>query len=336
MIAFYLVKDAGQLRAFLDRMSPPGFAQELGRLREEISAVWSAFFRGQVLLGLVIGLTVWIAMSIVGLPNAGLMGLVAGALEVIPTLGPVLATIPAVLIAIFRGSTYLPISNFGFAILVLGIYAVIQQIENAYVVPRIMGRRLQLHPVVVFVGVLAGGVLAGAVGVFLAAPIIATFRVVLGYVYAKILDQEPFPAEEPQVHELYPGEIDAILFDLDGTLIETDDQAVKALSRRLHVLRWLFPRRDSAWAARRLVMAFESPATRILSLLDRLGLDEEVLGLGKRLRQLRGVQAAPEFRSMDGAGELLREMSRRYYLGIVTTRSHEEAEAFLAQYDRRL
>ena len=212
--------------AFWIAWRPPGYTEELGRLREEINQVWKAFFRGQVVLGMVIGLVVWISMTIVGLPNAGLMGLLAGLLEVIPTFGPVLATIPALLIAFFQGSTYLPMSNFWFAVLVLGIYFVIQQTENAYLVPRIMGRRLQLHPVIVFIGVLAGGMLAGALGVLLAAPIIATIRVVLRYVYAKLLDEDPYPAEVHEKGEIYPGEIDAILFDLDGTLIETDDVAV--------------------------------------------------------------------------------------------------------------
>jgi predicted PurR-regulated permease PerM len=137
IISFYLVKDADRLRGFLDRMAPPGYTEELARLREEINQVWKAFFRGQVVLGFVVGIVVWIAMSIVGLPNPGVMGLLAGLLEVVPTFGPVLATIPALLVALFMGSVYLPLSNFWFAVLVLGIYTLIQQLENAYLVPRI-------------------------------------------------------------------------------------------------------------------------------------------------------------------------------------------------------
>jgi len=333
VIAFYLVRDSDRLRNFLDNIAPPGHAEELRRLREEINRVWSSFFRGQVLLGFVIGLTVWITMSAVGLPSAGLMGLIAGLLEVIPSLGPVLATIPAVIVALLRGSTYLPLSPFWFAVLVLIIYITIQQVENAYVVPRIMGRRLHLHPVIVFVGVLAGGILAGALGVFLAAPVIATARVVLKYVYAKLLDQAPFPQEDRERGELYPGEIDAILFDLDGTLVETDDAAVQALSSRLQALGPLVRGRDLTRLARRLVMAFETPATRILSLLDRVGLDDEALGVEAWLRRRRGLQAAPELRPMDGMGSMLQDLGRRYYLAIVTTRSHREAESFLAQQE---
>lgn len=333
IISFYLVKDAQRLRGFLDRIAPPGYTEELGRLREDINQVWKAFFRGQVLLGIVVGLVVWIAMSIVGLPNAGLMGLLAGLLEVIPTFGPVLATIPALMIAFFRGSTYLPLSNFWFAILVLGIYLLIQQTENAYLVPRIMGRRLLLHPVVVFVGVLAGGLLFGALGVLLAAPVIGTLRVVLRYVYAKLLDEDPFPPEFVQAGEIYPGEIDAIFFDLDGTLVETDDEAVETLTRRLQPVRWLLPRRDAARAARRILMSVEGPANSLLTFLDRVGLDDNVLDVGDKLRSMRGLVTPLNFRPVDGVGEMLSDLRHRYHLGIVTTRSRAHAEAFLRQQE---
>jgi len=331
IISFYLVKDAGRLRGFLDHLAPPGYTEELRRLREEANQVWKAFFRGQVLLGIIIGVVVWMTMTAVGLPNAGLMGLVAGLLEVIPTFGPVLATIPALLIAFFLGSTYLPLSNFWFTVLVLGIYLLIQQVENAYLVPRIMGRRMQLHPVVIFIGVLAGGLLFGALGVLLAAPVIGTLRVVLRYIYAKLLNEDPYPPEFVEAGEIYPGEIDAILFDLDGTLVETDDEAVATLARRLQPVRWLLPRRDATRFARHVLMSIEGPANSLLTLLDRIGLDDTILDLGDRLRHMRGLYTPLNFRPMDGVDEMLFDLSNRYHLAIVTTRSHAHAELFLTQ-----
>jgi predicted PurR-regulated permease PerM/phosphoglycolate phosphatase-like HAD superfamily hydrolase len=331
IISFYLILDAQKLRGQLDRLAPPEHAHELGQLREEISGVWSAFFRGQVALSLIVGMLVWITMTAIGLPNAGLIAVLAGILEVIPTFGPVVASLAAIVTAFLRGSTYLPLSNFWFAVLVLLVYLVIHQIDNAYLVPRIMGRRLRLHPVVVFVGVLAGGMLAGVVGVFLAAPVIATTRVLLSYTYAKLLDQQPFPPE-PEVAELYPGEIDAILFDLDGTLADTDDEVVDALTRRLRHLRWFLPGRDPCRSARRLLMATERPTARLLGILDRVGLDDDLLDLGDRLRRLRGVSAPLNFRAVDGVVGMLHELDRRYHLAIVTTRNKRVAEAFVSQH----
>jgi predicted PurR-regulated permease PerM/phosphoglycolate phosphatase-like HAD superfamily hydrolase len=333
VISFYLVKDADRLRSFLDRMAPPGYTEELRRLREQINHVWKAFFRGQVLLGVVIGVIVWITMWIVGLPNAGLMGLLAGLLEVIPTFGPVLATIPALLIAFFQGSTYLPLSNFWFSILVLAIYIVIQQTENAYLVPRIMGRRMFLHPAIIFIGVLAGGMLFGILGILLAAPVIGTLRVLLKYVYAKLLDEDPFPPEFVEAGEIYPGEIDAILFDLDGTLIEPDSEALETLTRRLQPFERLLPKRDATWAARRILTSAEGPANSLLTFMNRIGLDDSFLDLGDRLRHIQGLHTPLNFRPVDGVGAVLDELSHRYHLGVVTTRCRAHAETFLKQQD---
>ena len=193
VISFYLIRDADRLRAFLDRTAPPSYTAELRCLREDISQVWKAFLRGQMVLACAVGLMVWLLMTIVGLPNAELMGVLAGLLEVVPNFGPILATVPALMIALLRGSTYLPLSNFWFAALVVGLYTLVQQLESVFLVPRIMGRRMQLPPVIVFIGVLAGGLIAGVLGILLAAPVLGTLRVLLHYVYAKLLDQEPFP-----------------------------------------------------------------------------------------------------------------------------------------------
>jgi phosphoglycolate phosphatase len=196
-----------------------------------------------------------------------------------------------------------------------------------------MGYRLRLHPVVVFIGVLAGGLLIGALGVLLAAPVIGTLRVMLHYVYAKLLNEDPFPVPVVPVEEIYPGEIDAILFDLDGTLIETDDVAVETLARQLRPIQWLLPKRDPARAARHWLMAAECRATRVLALLDHVGLDDNVLGLGAQLRRVRGVTAPPDFRPVDGVVEMLHDLARRYHLAIVTTRSHRSADLFLSQQE---
>ena len=331
VIAFYLLRDADRLRLFLDRMAPPAHEDELRHLRDDISQVWKAFFRGQLLLGLVVGTVIWLLLTLIGMPNAGLLAMVAGLLEVIPNFGPVLATVPALIIALLRGSTYLPISNFWFAVLVLGLYILVQQVENNYLVPRIMSRRLKLHPAVVFVGMLAGASLAGVIGLLMAAPIIGTLRVLLRYTYAKLLDRDPFPVEDQLVRELYPGEIDAVFFDLDGTLIDTDDTTMGKLARWLQPFKWFLPKRDSAYTARVILMALETPANRFLTLLDQLGLDDRAFGLTDRLQRIRGLYAAGSFAPVEGTCQMLADLSGRYRLGIVTTRSRRDAQSFLEQ-----
>jgi HAD superfamily hydrolase (TIGR01549 family) len=188
-----------------------------------------------------------------------------------------------------------------------------------------------LHPVIIFIGVLAGGLLFGALGVLLAAPVIGTIRVLLSYVYAKLLDENPFPPEFVEAGEIYPGEIDAILFDLDGTLIEPDNEALENLTRRLQPLQRFLPKRDAASAARRILMSTEGPANSLLTFLTRIGLDDSFFDLGDRLRRMQGLHTPLNFRPVDGVGEMLHDLSHRYHLGLITTRCCAHAEAFLKQ-----
>ena len=119
-----------------------------------------------------------------------------GVLAFIPSIGSVIAGVVAALVALARGSTWLPISNLGFAIMVVGLYVLLFQLESLYLLPRIVGRRVRLHPIVVIVGTIAGALVGGVLGIFLAAPVIASARVLLGYTYSKLLDEEPFPEPE--------------------------------------------------------------------------------------------------------------------------------------------
>ena len=125
--------------------------------------------------------------------------------------------------------------------------------------------------------------------------------------------------------------VEAVLFDLDGTLMDTDDQAVEALVRRLQRLRWPHPQR----AARRLVMACETPGNVMMTLLDVLGLDALLNTFTDRLRRWRGLRTRADFHIITGVEEMLVELSGRYRLAVVTTRGLAESEAFLDQYNLR-
>ena len=191
--SFYLTRDADRIVAWLDNLAPLSFREDFVRLRHEITGVWNAFLRGQLLLGLFIAVITTVVNTAIGLPNAPALGLLAGVLEFIPNIGPTIAAIPAILIALFQGSYWLPLSNFWFAVLVAGVYVLIQQVEGNLLIPRIMGRSLNLHPLVVLVAVILGGSLAGILGVLIAAPTVATLRVLAEYIYRRLTDQEPFP-----------------------------------------------------------------------------------------------------------------------------------------------
>jgi len=187
VVSFYLVKDSPSILDYIDSQLPPPYRDEVWNLIYTIGDVWNAFLRGQLLLGSVIGVTVGVSMFVLGVSNAAVLGLIAGILEIVPNLGPIISMIPAILIALFQGSSHLPISNGWFVLIVLGTYTLIQQIENNVLVPRIIGGSVDLHPVVVLVGAVAGASIGGILGIFLAAPTLATVRVLAGYAYGKLL-----------------------------------------------------------------------------------------------------------------------------------------------------
>jgi len=195
--AFYLVRDADRITGWIDHLPPSSLQKDFVRLRQRITKVWHAFLRGQLLMGAILGVITTVVATVVGLPNALALGLLAGLMEFIPNIGPIIAAVPAVLIAFFQGSTWIPLSNLWFAVLVLALYLIIQQIEGNVLMPRVMGQSLNLHPFVILVAIIAGGNLAGVLGMLLAAPTVATLLILGEYVYCRLTDRDPFPEVEP-------------------------------------------------------------------------------------------------------------------------------------------
>lgn len=198
MYTFYLTKDGLRLRPWLSGVVPEAHWPQIQQLIQRINLVWAAFFRGQIILSLTIAIITTVALTLIGMPGPLILGILAGLLEVVPNLGPLLAMIPAVVLALIQGSQVWPdMSNWIFALLTLGVYVVIQQLENVLLVPRIMGHNLSLHPMLVLIGIAVGASTVGILGAFLAAPVLATLRLVAIYAHAKLLDWDPFPDPLP-------------------------------------------------------------------------------------------------------------------------------------------
>lgn len=338
VFAFYLVKDGPKLGRFLRGGMPEALRAEVGRLWVELAQIWDAFVRGQLTLGLIMGLVVWVVMSILGVRSASALGLISGFMEFIPAVGPVIAAVPGILIAAFLGSSWLPLPNLWFALLVGLVYFLLQQLENLYLLPHVVGRRVRLHPAVVIFGALAGAQLGGVLGILLAAPIIATLRLVLGYAYRKVLDLPLFPEAESQAarrlrwNELVQGgQVRAVLFDLDGTLIETDDVVVERLAQRLGSPSRRLPEADRRRLVRRWLMRGEVIGNGFVTLLDRLHLDGVLFRANDALHRWRGIRPVDRFVAVADTPEVLRALAGRYRLAIVTSRNEAESRAFLAQ-----
>ena len=155
---------------------------DLLSLIDRLGELWLTYVKGQLLLSLIVGALTWVVNAGVGLSWALGLGVVAGILETVPSIGPILATIPAVVVALWKGSSTIPVENWIFALIVIGIYVAISQIGALYLEPRILGKRLNLPPLVVFVGVILGALVGGVIGAYLAVPLIASLREVLSFV----------------------------------------------------------------------------------------------------------------------------------------------------------
>jgi len=193
--AIYMSLDSYKFRPWFLSTIPEPYRPEIAQLLERLRRMWRAYFGGQLILMLTIGTMTWIGNTALGLPGAFALAFIAGVMELIPNLGPFLAAVPAVIVALLQGSTYLDINNLYFALIIIGFYWVIQMTENNLIVPRVLGDAVELPPLVVMVGVFVGASVAGIPGALLAAPVIASTREILRYLYAKIWDEEPFPPE---------------------------------------------------------------------------------------------------------------------------------------------
>jgi predicted PurR-regulated permease PerM len=193
VIPYYLLQDWEHLREWLIRLAPEAYQPDVRRLYQELKAVWRAYLRGQLLLMLVVGVLTSLGSAAVGLPGAVVLGLLAGLLDLIPSLGPTATMVVAALVGWFEGSTYLPLSNALFTVVVVALYTLVQLVENVWLQPRIMGRSLRLHPGLVFVAVVGALALAGALVALIIVPLIGSAVVVGRYVHRRMLALEPWP-----------------------------------------------------------------------------------------------------------------------------------------------
>ena len=164
-------------------------------LVDRLGSLWITYIKGQFLLSLIIGGMTWTVSSAIGLSWAGILGVTAGIFETIPSLGPVIATVPAVIVALWKGSSVISVENWVFALIVLGVYVAIQQIGSLLIEPRVMGKRLNLPPLAVLLTVILGAALGGIIGAYLAVPVLASLVEIVQFLQERPRGDVPPAAE---------------------------------------------------------------------------------------------------------------------------------------------
>ena len=137
VFSFYMVKDAPHFGRFVAINVPEPLRPEVGRLWHEIVRIWNSFVRGQFVVAVVMGFTVMVTMGALGVRNTAVLGLISGIMEFVPAIGPgYRGRARRHRSRYFLGSSWLPIPNLWFALVVGLTYFLLQQFENLYLVPR--------------------------------------------------------------------------------------------------------------------------------------------------------------------------------------------------------
>jgi len=176
ILAFYILKDLEYFRELYGKTTKALMKEQknekLNNLFEDINSILSHFIRGQLLAALIVGILSSIGLSIIRLDFAILIGMTAGIANIIPYFGPILGSVPAVIVGLLSGN---PIK----ALLAIIVLVAVQQIDGTLISPRIVGSSVGLHPVFVMLAIIIGGAYLGLLGMLIAVPIAAIIKMFL-------------------------------------------------------------------------------------------------------------------------------------------------------------
>ncbi|WP_129706034.1 AI-2E family transporter [Priestia megaterium] len=174
-ILFYLLKDGKNLPNYIVKLLPNRSRSEAKFILADMNHALSAYIRGQIFVAICIGVLLFIGYLIIGLDYALLLAIIAMVTNVVPYLGPIIAIIPAIIIAFITS----PFMLVKLAI----VWAVVQLLEGKVISPQIMGRSLDIHPITVIFVILTAGNLFGIIGIILAVPGYAVLKVIITHIY---------------------------------------------------------------------------------------------------------------------------------------------------------
>lgn len=187
-MTFYMSVIKDGMRKFFYSVTPEKHQEYVISLAERIKEKIGRWMVGQLFLMVLIFILYYLALSLLDIPYALILAIIGGLLEIIPYLGPIISAIPAVIIGLLIS----PLTG----LFVLGVYIIIQQVENHIVVPQVMKKAIGLNPVAVILALLIGAKLAGPIGAILAVPVTTAVGVFLGDMMKKTETKEINAEEE--------------------------------------------------------------------------------------------------------------------------------------------
>ncbi|GJL79471.1 MAG: AI-2E family transporter [Nitrospinaceae bacterium] len=190
VVMFYLLRDFDKINEKILALIPPRYKEKTVETVREIDRVLASFVRGQLMVGLLMGLLYSLGLFLIGTPMSLFIGLVAGLANLVPYLGVIVGFFPAALLTYLQVQEWLPV------LWVVGVFGVVQMLEGMVITPRVLGENIGLHPVAVIFAVLLGAELFGLVGIILGVPVVAVLNVlirrgILQYKKSSLFSSEP-------------------------------------------------------------------------------------------------------------------------------------------------
>jgi predicted PurR-regulated permease PerM len=183
------------MRDWLISLAPPPYRPEMEELYNRIRNVWIAYLRGQIVLMFIVGVVFTVAWIIIGIPGALVLGVIAGLFTLVPDVGPFLAMVLAAGVALLEGSTWIPLSNFWVAGIVVIVYLVLINLKNFFLRPYIMGRSVHMNEALIFLAIVIATILKGILGALLVVPVLASVVVIGGYIQRRVVGLPPFEGD---------------------------------------------------------------------------------------------------------------------------------------------
>jgi len=193
LVSVYLfLSEWPRMRESIYSMVLPPYRAEMEELYKRIRRVWMAYLRGQIVLMIIVGVVFTLAWLIMGIPGALVLGVLAGLFTLVPDVGPFIAATFAAGVALLEGSTWIPLSNFWVAAIVVAVYLGLINLKNFFLRPIIMGRSVHMNEGVIFIIIIIATILEGILGALLVVPIVASAVVIAGYIKRRVLGLPPF------------------------------------------------------------------------------------------------------------------------------------------------
>lgn len=200
VLAIYLLIDLNRFKKNTLELMPPSHRNEIAYVSGEVGTALGSFVRGQLLVSLIVGIASSVGMWAIDLPFWLLIGIIAGFLNLIPFVGPVVGGALAALVALLNSDPWQAI----WAVLIM---IAVQQLDNHLITPMIQRARVNLSPLVIVLALIVGGALAGLLGVLVAIPATAAIRILVGHLWrTRILGQSWEEAGEAMIEMTEPPE----------------------------------------------------------------------------------------------------------------------------------